>query len=119
VLFAVSRREDVQIEPAGQRLEDVAHLAEHELILLHVRAAEGFGQPRARGLLPGEIVWCLRSIAERQLGVRVEIAGGLHHRDQIGNRNPAQRVARALGPCACRAESCRHWHARLWQSVRR
>ena len=96
-LLTVPGREHVEREPARQRLEDVAHLAQHERVLLHVRAAHALGESRARRLRVDELVGGLRAIAHGERGVHVQLAGPADARDQIVDRDLAQRVARALG----------------------
>ena len=95
-LFALAGREHVERQPARQRLEDVAHLAEHERVLLHVRAAHALGQTRGRRLRVDELVGGLRAVAHRQRGVHVELAGLADPRDQVVDRDLAQDVAGAL-----------------------
>jgi hypothetical protein len=91
-------------EAARQRLEDAAHLAEHERVLLHVRAAHPLRQARAGRLRVRELVGGLRAVAHRQRAVHVQLAGASDTRDQIVDRDLTQQVARAPAPCARRAE---------------
>ena len=95
-LLALAGREHVERQAARQRLEDVAHLAEHERVLLHVRAAHALRQPRGRRLGVGELVGGLRAGPHRQRGVHEQLASLADLRDQIVNRDLAQDIAGAL-----------------------
>ena len=108
-LLALAGREHVERQAARQRLEDVAHLAEHERVLLHVRAAHALGQPGGRRLRVHELVGRLRAVAHRQRGVHVELAGLADPGDQVVDRDLAQRRRGRAAPCARRAESARRW----------
>ena len=54
-------------------------LCEHEVVLLHVELAHVLGQAGGGRLHAHELVGRLRAVAQRQLGLGVEIAGLLHH----------------------------------------
>jgi hypothetical protein len=41
--LAVTAREDVEIEASCQRRENSSHVGQHELVLLHIRAAHLLG----------------------------------------------------------------------------
>ena len=94
--FAVPAREHVERQPSRERRQDPPHLRQHERVLLHVRAAHALWKPRARRLRPRELLGRLRSVAHRERGVHVELAGGADARDQIVDRDLAQGLARAL-----------------------
>ncbi len=55
------------------------------------------GRPVRGRLHARELVGRLRAVAQRQLGLRVEVAGLLHHLDQLLDGNLPQDVAGALG----------------------
>ena len=65
VVVAVAFGENVEVEPACQRIENAIHLAEYERNLVHVLAAHVLGQTGGGRLLPDEVVGCLRAVSER------------------------------------------------------
>ena len=77
--------------------ENAPHLGEHEHVLLHVRAAQALGQAGRPGLRAHEFVGALRTVAHRQFGVRIQLAGSSGTRDQFGDGNLAERFARPRG----------------------
>jgi len=94
---AVALGEDVEIEPAGERVEDLVHVAQHEVVLLHVELAHVLGQAGGGRLHPGELVGRLGPVAQRQLGLGVQLAGLLHHLEQVADGDLAENVAGPLG----------------------
>ena len=92
-LFSVAAREHVEREAARERREDVAHLGEHERVLLHVRAAEPLGQAGARRLRADEFIGRLSPVAHWEGGVHVQLARLPDPDDQLVDRNLPQDFA--------------------------
>ena len=106
-LDAVAAREDIERQPARQRVQDLVHVGEHEVVLLHVGLAHVLRQAGAGRLLAGEVVGRLFAVAHGESGVQIEIASLLHHFDQVGDGNRGEDFARAMRLAHVAAEQSR------------
>ena len=95
-LCAPAFRENVQVEPARQAVQNLAHVGEYEGILAHVGLAHVLGQAGAGRLLVRKVVGRLLPVTHRQRRLFVILARRLHLRDQLRNRNLPQNVAGLL-----------------------
>jgi hypothetical protein len=85
--LAVAASQNIQWEATGERVQDLIHIGQHEMILLHVGLAHVFRQTGTGGLLAGEIVGRLFSITHMESSVQIQVGRLFHHVDQLGNRN--------------------------------
>jgi hypothetical protein len=93
---AIPPAENVEIEPAGQRVEHLIHVGQHEIVLLHVRRAHVLGQAGRGRLLAGEFLRRLLAVAHRQRGVEIEVGRLLDPFDQVVAGDRPQHLARPL-----------------------
>ena len=93
----VSGRQDFEIETPGQGIENTIHLPEDEGNLIHVLLAHVLGQSGGSRLLSYEVIARLRTLTHGKLAGHEDLAGPLHHLDQLGTRDFAQSVAGSLG----------------------
>ena len=96
-LHAIATGKNAQVQTTGEGVENLIHVGQHEVILLHVELGHVLRQTGGGGLLPREIVGRLLTIAKGQGGVEVEIGCFLRHLHQLGNRNFAQYFACPMG----------------------
>ena len=75
VFFAVAVSEDREIEAAGEGVENLVDVLEHERRFGHVRAAHVLGQPGAGGLGVDELIRRLRAVTHRERGAGVKLSG--------------------------------------------
>jgi hypothetical protein len=74
------------------RVEDLVHVGEDELVLLHVEPAHVLGQAGGRRLHAREVVGRLRAVAQRQVGLGVQFARLLHDAEQVLDGDVAEHV---------------------------
>ena len=98
------RGQNIEVQAAGEAVEDLIHVAQHERILLHVRPAHVLGQAGAGRLLMDEIVRRLRAVAHRQGAAFVQIGRRFIISISSAQRNSRSASARRRGLCACRVE---------------
>ena len=113
-LLAVSARQHLEVEATRQRIENTAHLGEHERVLFHVRPAHALGKPRRRRLRPDEFVRRLRAVTNRQGRVHVQLASLARPADQFVDRDVTQHLAcaRRLAHVALNQPAVRTAHVR-------
>ena len=90
--------QNLQRQAAGQAVQDLPHVAEHEGILRDVGAAHVLRQSGAGRLLADEILRRLHAVAHRQRPVFVQVGGLTHTLDQVVAGDLPQDVAGLLGP---------------------
>jgi hypothetical protein len=90
-------RENAKVEPPGEGVENLVHAREHEVVLLHVRAAHMLGKAGGRRLVLHEVRGTLNAVSEGKLRLHIEVRGFLHHRQEVLGRDLAEHVPRALG----------------------
>ena len=97
MLQAEASCQDLQIEPARQRFQDLVHVRQHEVVLLHVVSAHVFRQAGGSRLLAGEVLGRLLTVAHGQRAILVEIRRLLHHADQLRDRDLGEDLASPPG----------------------
>ena len=87
VFLSITRSQNGEVEPPGQRVQDSLHGGQHEVKLLHVLAAHVLGQAGGRRLVLHKLVGGLASVPGRKFGGHEQIRRLGYSVDQIPDRN--------------------------------